>query len=55
MDYLAISNLPIFWLLAGVTVIVSAVQAILYVRQANKATKECHLDPQLPRQAFKIG
>lgn len=55
MDYLAISNLPIFWLLAGVTVIVSAVQAILYVRQANKATKECNLDPQLPRQAFKIG
>ena len=55
MDYLAISNRPIFWMLAGVTVIVSAVQAILYVRQANKATKECHLDPQLPRQAFKIG
>ena len=55
MDYLAISNLPIFWLLAGITVVVSAVQTILYVRQANKATKECHLDPQLPKQAFKIG
>lgn len=55
MDYLAISNLPIFWLLASITVIVSAVQTILYVRQANKATKECHLDPQLPKQAFKIG
>ena len=55
MDYLTISNLPIFWLLAGVTVIVSAVQAILYVRQANKATKACNLDPQLPRKAFKIG
>ena len=55
MDYLAISNLPIFWLLASITVVVSAVQTILYVRQANKATKECHLDPQLPKQAFKIG
>ena len=55
MDYLAISNLPIFWVLAGITVIVSAVQTILYVRQANKATRECHLDPQLPKQAFKIG
>ncbi len=55
MDYLAISNLPIFWLLASLTVIVSAVQAILFVRQANKATRECHLDPQLPKQAFKIG
>ena len=55
MDYLAISNLPIFWLLASLTVIVSAVQTILFVRQANKATRECHLDPQLPKQAFKIG
>lgn len=55
MDYLAISNLPIFWVLASITVIVSAVQTILYVRQANKATRECNLDPQLPKQAFKIG
>ena len=55
MDYLTISNLPIFWILAGITVIVSAVQTVLYVRQANKATRECQLDPQLPKQAFKIG
>ena len=55
MDYLAISNLPIFWILASITVVVSAVQTILYVRQANKATRECNLDPQLPKQAFKIG
>lgn len=55
MDYLQISNLPIFWVLAAVTVIISAVQALLYVRQANKATKECNLDPALPKKAFKIG
>lgn len=55
MDYLAISNLPIFWVLASFTVVVSAVQTILYVRQAKKATKACNLDPQLPRKAFKIG
>lgn len=55
MDYLQISNLPIFWLLASFTVVVSAVQTILYVRQAKKATKVCNLDPQLPRKAFKIG
>ena len=55
MDYLAISNLPIFWVLASFTVVVSAVQTILYVRQAKKATKACNLDPQLPRTAFKIG
>lgn len=55
MDYLAISNLPIFWFLCSFTVIISAVQAILYVRQANKATRICKLDPQLPRKAFRIG
>ncbi len=55
MDYLAISNLPIFWALAGVTVIVSALQAFLYVRQANKATKACNIDPSIPKKAFRIG
>ena len=55
MDYLAISNLPIFWLLAGATVIVSALQAALFVRQANKATRECNIDPTIPKKAFKIG
>ncbi len=55
MDYLQISNLPIFWVLASVTVLISAAQALLYIRQANKATKECNLDPQLPKKAFKIG
>lgn len=55
MDYLQVSNLPIFWVLAGITVVVSALQAFLYVRQANKATKECGLDASLPKQAFRIG
>lgn len=55
MDYLAISNLPIFWVLASVTVLVSALQAVLYIREANKATKACNLDPELPKKAFKIG
>ncbi|MEA4964551.1 MAG: DUF5058 family protein [Oscillospiraceae bacterium] len=55
MDYLAISNLPIFWLLAAITVVVSAVQAILYVRQAKKATVTCNIDPAIPNQAFRIG
>ena len=55
MDYLAISNLPIFWVLASITVIVSALQAILYVRQANKTTKDCNIDPSIPKKAFRIG
>lgn len=55
MDYLTISNLPIFWILASLTVVVSALQAILFVRQANKATKECNIDPTIPKKAFRIG
>lgn len=37
MDYLQISNLPIMWLLCGVTVFIAALQAILFIRSANKA------------------
>lgn len=55
MDYLQISNLPIFWVLASVTVLVSVVQTVLYVLQAKKATKVCNIDPKVPKQAFKIG
>lgn len=55
MDYLQISNLPIMWVLCSVTVLVSLLQAILFIRTANKATKECNLDPALPKKAFRIG
>ena len=55
MDYLSISNLPIFWVLSAVTVLISALQAVLYIREANKATKACNLDTQIPKKAFKIG
>lgn len=50
-----ISNAPILWLLCGVTVIVSAIQALLFVKQSNKAAKEASLDPGLTKQAFRIG
>jgi hypothetical protein len=55
MDYLSIANLPIFWLLSSITVLISALQAVLYVRQAKKATKACSIDPKIPNQAFRIG
>ena len=55
MDYVKISNLPIFWLLAGFTVFISALQAFLYIREAKKATKVCNVDPEIPKKAFKIG
>ena len=55
MDYVKISNLPIFWLLAGFTVFISALQTFLYIREAKKATKVCNVDPEIPKKAFKIG
>lgn len=42
MDYLQISNLPIMWLLCGVTVFIAALQAILFIRSANKANLVLH-------------
>ena len=55
MDYMEVSNLPIFWILASVTVIISAVQAWLYMREANKASVACNIDKSVPKQAFRIG
>ena len=55
MDYLQISNLPIMWFLCSFTVIIAAVQAVLFIRAANKATKECRIYPEIPKKAFRIG
>ena len=55
MDYLQISNLPIMWLLCSFTVIIAAVQAILFMRAAKKATVQCNIDPEVPKKAFRIG
>lgn len=55
MDYLQISNLPIMWLLCGVTVIIAALQAVLFIRTANKATTACSIDPAIPKKAFRVG
>ncbi len=55
MNYLQISNLPIMWVLCSFTVIIAALQALLFIRTANKATKECNINPEIPKQAFRIG
>ena len=55
MDFTTVSNLPIFWALAGVTVVISALQAYFYIREANIATRECNVNPEIPKQAFRIG
>jgi len=55
MDYLQISNLPIMWILCGFTVVIAALQAVLFMRAAKKATSEARIDPEIPRKAFRIG
>ena len=55
MDYLQISNLPIMWVLCSFTVIIAALQAVLFMRAAKKATAECSIDPEIPKKAFRIG
>ena len=50
-----VSNAPIFWALCGVTVVLSAIQAIRYMRQSFKTAKEVNLDPKIPREALRIG
>ena len=50
-----VSNSPILWLLCGITVVLSAVQAVLYMRQCGKITKEAGIDPHIPKEAFRVG
>ena len=50
-----VSNSPILWGLTGITVMVSVVQTLLYMKQCKKATVMANLDKNLPKKAFKIG
>lgn len=54
-NYLEIANSPIFWALCGITVVISFVQAILFMRQAKKTSVAIDLPASLPKQAFRIG
>ena len=50
-----VSNSPILWLLCGVTVVISAIQTVLYMRQCSKTTRAAGLDPKIPKEAFRVG
>lgn len=50
-----VSNAPILWLLCGITVAVSVVQAVLYMRQCKKMTTQISLDPAVSKKAFRVG
>lgn len=55
MDYLQISNLPVMWLLCGITVVVAALQAVLFIRLARKASADIEINPEIPQKAFRVG
>ncbi len=50
-----VSNAPIFWALCGITVLLSLVQALLYMRQSFATAKKVNLDPKIPKEALRIG
>ena len=50
-----VSNSSILWLLCGITVLISALQAALYIRQSQKMTKKAGIDPRIPKEAFRVG
>lgn len=50
-----VSNSPILWLLCGITVFISALQAALYIRQCGRMTKKAGIDPGIPKEAFRVG
>jgi len=54
-SYLSIANKPIFWVLCSITVLISFVQALLFMRQAKKTATKIQLPSELPKKAFKIG
>lgn len=49
------SNSPVLWLLCGVTVLVSVIQTVLYIRKSRVMMKKAQIDPDIPKQAFRIG
>ena len=45
-----VSNSPILWLLCGITVIISAIQTVLYMRQCSKTTRVQGWIPGFPKR-----
>ena len=55
MDYVKISNSSILWLLCGITVFISLLQAILYMRMAKKTAVRANIPDSIPKKAFRVG
>ena len=54
-DYLKIANSGIAWLLCAATVVITVLQAVLYVRMARKTAREAKIDPTVVKTSFRIG
>ena len=54
-DITQITHQPVIWILCSLTVIVVAVQAVLFVRLAKKTAGDSALDPGIAKKAFNIG
>lgn len=54
-DYLVIANSGIVWALCSVTVFIAALQALLYMRMANKAAAEANVPAEVGKKSFRIG
>ena len=55
IDVTEISQQPVIWVLCGLTVVLVAVQAVLFLRLARRTARESSLDPNISRKAYKIG
>ena len=55
IDISSIIHQPIIWVLCSLTVLVVAIQSVLFVRLAKKTAKESSLDPNIAQRAFRIG
>ncbi|OUO93251.1 DUF5058 family protein [Cloacibacillus sp. An23] len=54
-DYLKIANSGMAWILCSVTIIITVLQAVLYMRMAKKTAAEAKLDPSVAKTSFRIG
>ncbi|MEG2184717.1 MAG: DUF5058 family protein [Cloacibacillus sp.] len=54
-DYLKIANSGTVWLLCGFTVIVALLQALFFMKMAQKTAKAADISPEVTSKAFRIG
>ena len=54
-DYLKIANSSMVWLLCALTVIVTLLQAVFFMRMARKTAQQANISPEVSKKAFRIG